>query len=243
MHSSSIRNLERFFKVYFEKFDNPKILDLGGTKHSKINASDILKKLRHKFEYTTVDIETHESVDIVLKDPYVFDELKNNQYDIVISISCFEHIEFFWKTYLEILKILKPNGIFYLNVPSNGIFHRWHKDCWRFYPDSASALINWGKVNNYHNFLLESFTTKKFLEGGWNDYNAIILKDKKYKDNFHNRIIDQINDFYNGIKNDDYKNLINSNHITEDQNNIGYKFWYTINKKLQKIFQKKDKIK
>ena len=81
------------------------------------------------------------------------------------------------------------------------------------------------------------------MEGGWNDYNAIILKDKKHKEKFNNRIIDQINDFYNGIKNDDYKNLINSNHITEDQNNIGYKLWYTINKKIQKIFQKKDKIK
>ena len=126
MHSSSIRNLERFFKVYFERFDNPKILDLGGTKHSKINASDILKKLNHKFEYTTVDIEPHESVDIVLKDPYVFDELKNNQYDIVISISCFEHIEFFLENLLINFEDFKTKWNFYLNVPSKiFIFHRF----------------------------------------------------------------------------------------------------------------------
>ena len=241
MHSSSIRNLERFFKVYLNKFDNPKILDLGGTKHSKINGLDILKKINHKFTYTTVDIEPHPSVDIVLKDPYVFNELEKNKFDIVISISCFEHIEFFWKTYLEILKVLKPNGIFYLNVPSNGVFHRWHKDCWRFYPDSASALINWGRCNDFKNYLLESFTSKKFLEGGWNDYNAIILKEEKYIEEFQDRIIDQIDDFYNGIKDNDYKNLINANHITEDQNNFGYKIWYTINKKIQKILYKKKK--
>lgn len=72
MHSSSIRNLERFFKVYLNKFDNPKILDLGGTKHSKINGLDILKKINHKFRYTTVDIEPHSSVDVVLKDPLRF---------------------------------------------------------------------------------------------------------------------------------------------------------------------------
>ena len=109
MHSSSIRNLERFFKVYLNKFDNPKVLDLGGAKKSKINGLDILKKLNYKFEYTTVDIEPHSSVDVVLKDPYVFSELKESQFDIVISISCFEHIEFFWKTYIEILKVLKPD--------------------------------------------------------------------------------------------------------------------------------------
>ena len=52
MHSSSIRNLERFFKVYLNKFDNPKVLDLGGAKKSKMNGLDILKKLNYKFLYT-----------------------------------------------------------------------------------------------------------------------------------------------------------------------------------------------
>ena len=30
MHSSALLNLERFFKIYFEKYDNPTILDYGG---------------------------------------------------------------------------------------------------------------------------------------------------------------------------------------------------------------------
>jgi len=239
MHSSSVKNLERFFNVYLNKFENPKILDLGGAKlGNQVSGLDILKKNFSSFEYLTCDIKSDDSVDIVLKNPYSFDEIKDNSFDIIISISTFEHIEFFWLTYLEILKKLKSNGIFYLNVPSNGIFHRWDKDCWRFYPDSGHALIKWGKYNNFNNALLESFTTKKYLEGGWNDYNAIFLKDKKNINRFPSKIIDKINDFYNGMKDDDFKNIINLQHITEDQNNFGYRLWYKINKKLQKYFIK-----
>ena len=30
--------------------------------------------------------------------------------------------------------------LFYLNAPSNGEFHRYPVDCWRFYPDAGGAL-------------------------------------------------------------------------------------------------------
>ena len=106
------------------------------------------------YEYTGVDIEKGNNVDIVLGDPYSFKEIPDSTYDVIISTSVFEHVEFFWLTYLEILRILKPKGIFYFNVPSNGDFHRWPQDCWRFYPDSGSALINWAKRNNFNPILL-----------------------------------------------------------------------------------------
>jgi SAM-dependent methyltransferase len=61
--------------------------------------------------------------------------------DVVLSSSCFEHSEFFWLLFLEILRVLRPEGLFYLNAPSNGPFHRYPVDCWRFYPDSGNALV------------------------------------------------------------------------------------------------------
>ena len=76
------------------------------------------------------------------------------------------------------------------------------------------------------------------MEGGWNDFNGVFLKEKNNLNKFPTRIIDQIDDFYNGIKNDDFKNIINHQEKTEDQNNFGYKFWYKSNKKLQKYFKK-----
>ena len=71
MHSSSVRNLERFFETYLSKFKNPEILDIGGTKlGDHTTGLDILKNLIRN-SYRTVDIKAGPSVDIVLKSLFV----------------------------------------------------------------------------------------------------------------------------------------------------------------------------
>src|SRR3546814_14106854 len=79
------------------------------------------------------------------------------------SSSCMEHSEFFWVLFLEMLRIVKPSGLIYLNVPSNGSFHRYPVDCWRFSPDSGSAHAKWGKHNGYPVALLEAFIGRQEL--------------------------------------------------------------------------------
>ena len=80
---------------------------------------------------------------MVLDDPYHL-PLASESVDVVVSSSRFEHVEFFWLMFNEVLRVFKPDGLFYLNAPSNGEFHRYPVDCWRFYPDAAQALVNWG---------------------------------------------------------------------------------------------------
>ena len=54
------------------------------------------------------------------------------------------HIEFFWLTWLEMARILKPGGLIFLVAPSRGPEHRYPQDCWRFYPDGYRALASFG---------------------------------------------------------------------------------------------------
>ncbi len=234
MHSSALLNLKNFFSIYLKNFDNPKILDFGSQSLSDhVGAKVLLNKMNIKYEYTGVDIEKGSNVDIILKDPYSFEEIPDSTYDVIISTSVFEHVEFFWLTYLEILRILKPNGIFYFNVPSNGDFHRWPQDCWRFYPDSGNALINWAKRNNYKPILLESFVSKQYLECGWNDYVSVTLKDETHLNTFNDRIIYTHKKFLNGI---DHNNQIyNFSNKSEDHKNWGFRLWYRIRKKIDKL--------
>jgi SAM-dependent methyltransferase len=236
MHSSAKRNLERFFKTYYENKNSVlEVLDLGSQSLNKdwATCKSILETSDLKFNYTGADIEAGLNVDLVIKQIYSFKEIPSNKYDVVTATSVFEHVEFFWLTYLEILRVLKPGGLFYMNTPSNGDFHRWPVDCWRFYPDSSNALVNWGNKNNYNSVLLESFTAKQFLECGWSDNVAIILKDKANINNFNSRMIHQYKNFTNGI--DDQKKLYNFSNKTEDHSNYGYRFYYRIRKKLQKL--------
>ena len=125
MHVSALESFEDFKKIYLSRFkDNEiKIVEIGS---QAINSS-IKNKLNKKVNYIGVDICKGENVDIVLEDPYKL-PFENNLIDVIISISTFEHTQFFWLSYLEILRVLKKEGLFFLNAPSNSKFHRHETD-------------------------------------------------------------------------------------------------------------------
>lgn len=97
--------------------------------------------------------------------------------------------EFFWLTFMEILRILKSDGILLITVPANAAVHRYPVDCWRFYPDSGMALRNWARRQGVKAELLESFTGRQ-MAGLMNDFTAVFLKDKAYMAKHPNRIQD-----------------------------------------------------
>jgi SAM-dependent methyltransferase len=204
MHGSAMEYGKRFFELYARGAKGLKIVEIG--------ALDINGSLRSVAPpdntYLGLDTIDGKGVDIVVVDSYIL-PLKNNTVDICISSSCFEHAEFFWLCFNEVLRILKPEGIFYLNAPSNGAFHRHPVDCWRFYPDSGVALQNWGRRNGYPVVLLESFIG---LQKGdtWNDFVAVFLKDRAYIDRYPERLLDRDREVMNGIRygTDDFINLV-----------------------------------
>ena len=163
-----------------------------------------------------MDLEKGPNVNIVLDNPYKI-PLEENSVDVVISTSCFEHNEMFWLTFNEIQRILKSNGLFYLNAPSNGPYHAFPVDCYRFYPDSGKALAKWSNFSGFKNvIMLESFTGKQEKDV-WNDYVSIFLKDKKFINEHPERIINTLKtQYYNG-KIYNSEQTLNLSLKTEDQ--------------------------
>jgi SAM-dependent methyltransferase len=203
MHKTAENNVTFFFENYiYPNKSDIKILEIG----SCIGGFDIRSLKPANATYIGVDLDAYQGVDIVLKDPYKL-PFEDNTFDYVISSSCFEHTEFFWLSYLEIIRVLKSDGVFYLNAPSNGDFHRYPVDCWRFYPDSANALVNFGKISGYQSAVLEQYTSDKENDI-WSDYVAIFLKDIIHVEKHKERIIDKFTNFTNGSKYP-HQNLIN----------------------------------
>ncbi len=236
MHKTAMMNGEIFFSTYSKYFknNNVTVLDIGS---QDLNGS--LKKICPKeFKYIGLDFEDAKGVDIVLENPYNF-PFNDQSIDIVVSSSCFEHSEMFWLTFLEILRILKPNGIFYLNAPSDGQFHRYPVDCWRFYPDSGQALVKWAKKSGYKPILLECFTQ---FGGSWQDYVAIFLKDYTKKNIYKDRIIFKKRDFENGMIDDQYK-LFNETTFTQNERRINLRSFKGILKKLLPVQKLKRLLK
>jgi SAM-dependent methyltransferase len=92
--------------------------------------------------YTCLDIEAHSSVDVVMKPGDTF-PFPDESFDLIISTSCFEHDPCFWMTFREMCRVVKKSGYIYVNAPSNGIYHTFPGDNWRFYSDAGQALAYW----------------------------------------------------------------------------------------------------
>jgi len=196
MHSSAAKNFKHFIEVYAKSFSSRndiRLLEIGS-----YDANGSLRSIApSSFEYIGVDFCEGPGVDIVLNDPYVL-PFESESVDIVVSTSCFEHSEMFWILFLEIMRVLKPSGLFYLQVPSNGTFHQYPVDCWRFYPDSGKALSAWGKRNSYKCALIESYTSLQDFDI-WNDYVAVFIKDELELFRFPERILERKLDITNGL--------------------------------------------
>ena len=239
MHKSALDSFKNFTNTYLKFIENPHIVEIGSLIKNKKNklTSDALRLLVDKnIKFTGVDIEDGSNVDLVLKDPYKI-PLPDNSIDIVVSVSTFEHTEFFWLTYLEILRILKPDGLFFLNVPSNGIYHRQSTDNWRFYPDSIIALEKWGRKNNFNPKVLEHFTLDHSGREIWCDYVSVTIKDEKFINKYPKRIINQIKNFRNGRSNNSDK-MLNFTIAPQDMSHWGWALYYKFRKILNKINKK-----
>ncbi|MCK7580742.1 MAG: methyltransferase domain-containing protein [Chromatiales bacterium] len=118
------------------------ILDIGAY---DVNASYRPLFGKSGWTYQGVDIAAGPNVDVVLDSVYEF-PFESNSVDVIVSGQTFEHVEFFWLTWQEMARVLKPGGHIILIAPSRGQEHRFPVDCWRFYPDGFRALGKLGKL-------------------------------------------------------------------------------------------------
>jgi SAM-dependent methyltransferase len=192
MHPTALMNGKRFFDTYVAPLGNVKVVDIG--------AQDVNGSLKSvcppQAQYIGVDFVAAKGVDVVLTDPYHL-PFESNSLDVVVSSSCFEHSEMFWLLFLEIMRVLKPEGLFYFNSPANGEFHRYPVDCYRFYPDSGNALARWAQRNGLRTRSLESYVSNQ-AGGHWNDFVSVFLKDEAFLGRHRGRILQQFTDFTNG---------------------------------------------
>ena len=173
MHTSAYKNAERFFFNHCKNLNsNAYILDVGS-----YDFNGTLKPIFKDYKYVGVDMSSGPNVDFVCKNDNI--PLKDNYFDVIISTSCFEHDDFFWLTFLEMCRLVKPGGYIYINAPSTGPYHGCPTDNWRFYLDSWKALQKWAIKNNYNIELVEHYINTENIESDpvqWGDSVGIFKK-------------------------------------------------------------------
>ena len=86
-------------------------------------------------------------VTIVPKDVYNWKEIEDDTYDCVMSANTFSFVEYFWLTYKEMCRVVKPGGVIYIVTPSirRDAKYPHYAGCWGF---NTAGLIALGKYGN-----------------------------------------------------------------------------------------------
>jgi SAM-dependent methyltransferase len=211
MHDSALATGAAFFERYVTT-TAPRVLDVG--------ARDVNGSLRSRAPkdatYIGVDIEAGRGVDHVLEDPYVL-PFADGSFDAVVSSSCFEHTPFFWVAFLEQVRVLRPGGHLYASAPSNGWYHGYPFDHWRFYPDAGLALEAWARKGGHELSLVESFVAAQ-ADSIWNDFVMIFERraSPSARDAF---VVEAFEGAYNARR-FDREGLQNLQLLTEDERRI-----------------------
>jgi SAM-dependent methyltransferase len=185
MHDTAFEIGRKFFEIYL-KNNSPLIVEIGA-----FNVNGSLRDCCPEgVIYLGLDFKHGPGVDIVIK-PKEAVPLRSEFADVIVSTSQMEHDPVFWTTFLELVRVLKQDGILYLNAPSNGCYHRYPADCWRFYPDSGKALEEWARSNGYDLVLVESFIAERMADQ-WNDFVAVFKKADTMNDSGHAFLSDHV---------------------------------------------------
>ncbi|MFZ1813647.1 MAG: methyltransferase domain-containing protein [Rhizobiaceae bacterium] len=194
MHNSSYKKAEYFLSTYFNNDSVLKknVLEVGSKSY---HSQDTYRNLfnEENYIYTGLDIESGNNVDYVPENIFIWSELEDNSFDIIISGQTFEHNPYFWVTFLEIARVLKPGGYAFICAPGGGKVHRYPVDCWRFYPDSWSALCQFAGLNLIESYFEPDSHIGLIGDAKWRDSAAIAQKPnlsgdalKTFNDNIKN---------------------------------------------------------
>ena len=149
MHASTLLRMEYFAQTFLAQqgISGGKVLDIGS---QDVNGS--YKKFfpADTFQYMGLDMVRGKNVDFIPKNPYFWNELPTENFDIVITGQTFEHAEFFWLTMKEMARVLKVGGYLCIVVPNTAAEHRYPVDCYRFYTDGMVALAKWVNMKPIH---------------------------------------------------------------------------------------------
>lgn len=142
MHPSSFDKMAGFVQKYLQtrRKESLVILDLGS---QDFNGSYRSLFAQAPWRYVGVDMAAGANVDVVLKTPYRWREIRAESADVIVSGQTFEHTEFFWLSMREMARALKVGGLLCVIAPSAGDEHRYPVDCWRVYPDGLRAAARY----------------------------------------------------------------------------------------------------
>ena len=145
MHESSLKRMRWFKERYIDQAGKYKVLDVGS-----YNVNGCYKEIFEgdNVEYHGLDMEHGPNVDIVPKMAYKWEEIIDDSYEYVISGQALEHIEFFWVTVAEMIRVTKERAD--MHGHAEWISRADISRLLRFFTDGMIALARYYELDVIH---------------------------------------------------------------------------------------------
>lgn len=134
-------NMNESLKFFFENLPNtPEVLELGTLKWGKFST-------HHKSlfptasKYVMSDISNGPDVDVAADLHTLTSKFDACSFDAIFCCSVFEHLHSPWVAAREILTVLKPNGVAFIQTHQSFPIHGYPHDYYRFSKEALSHLF------------------------------------------------------------------------------------------------------
>jgi predicted SAM-dependent methyltransferase len=145
-----------------------------GTKRSNPNIPTNKKNLFFDIpnvEYIMTDYENGIDVDIVTDLHTIDTKFEKNTFDLIISCSTYEHLKYPQLCSHNLMKILKIDGIIFIQTHQTYPLHGYKYDYFRFSREALKGMLskkmNFTTITTYFEELCAIIPHKKI--NGWND--------------------------------------------------------------------------
>jgi len=128
-----------------------RILDVGAMAVNPKFPRTYREHMAPAWVYRGCDVSHGPNVDLVQVAAYVIQE-RGEDYDVVISGQCLEHVQWPWVLMGEMARVLRPGGLLIATTPWHWGIHRYPLDCWRVLPDGWQALFAWAGLHGVQTY-------------------------------------------------------------------------------------------
>jgi SAM-dependent methyltransferase len=119
----------------------PRILELGTKRSIPDRSTKHDVWIPNAEEYLGTDIEDGIDVDLVADVHRLTEVVGENQFDVIISCSTFEHFKYPHLAAHQIMKALKIGGVLFIQTHQSFPVHAYPYDCFRFSREALAGLF------------------------------------------------------------------------------------------------------
>jgi SAM-dependent methyltransferase len=129
------------FMLRCEAMNDPRVLELGTRRSIASRSTRHEHFVPNAGEYLGTDIESDEDVDIVADAHRLTQVTGEEQFDVIISCSTFEHFKYPHLAAHEVMKALRIGGVLFIQTHQSFPLHAYPHDYFRFSREALAGLF------------------------------------------------------------------------------------------------------